>query len=245
LPELMRAKLMEHANLWLTTIGVGILIAAGIGAYFSDRKVLGIWLFYFGAVVLLFLGALQWIDSVRPEESGHSEPVTANQKRSIVYIEYPQGAPEVNDIGKGNKGITIHLALRNRGDVPATINRITTHLYIAQNEPDPEGSSGAAAMEDFALSDPDGLSSQQVATGQLVIPPGESKALTKTVGFERSKIDGVNGPGLQYRYLTLMWLRCVVVYEDVYGKNRETSYYVRVSGTGTLPAEHKQYNYLK
>ena len=232
---------MELALFWLPVIGGILLGGIAWNAWYGGNKILALWLGFFGIICFMLVAVLQIQKAIQTDGSGTDIPAS---KRSIVFVEYSNLPAEVTDLPFG-KGIAIKFMLKNLGDAPATITKIKTHLYIAETEPDPFGPTGAASQEDMRLPDEDGLMSLGVY-GPFVLAPNEtSKLLQLNVGFKQAKIDAVNIFNFKNRFRTHLWFLCVVTYDDVYGKGRETSYFVRQSGTGISAADHKKYNYQR
>jgi hypothetical protein len=83
---------------------------------------------------------------------------------------------------------------------------------------------------------------------QIIIDPDKTytPSLGLLVGFKKERIDAINGPDLKYRWLAShLWLRVIVTYDDAYQVGRETSYWVQMSGTGTLAPRNNKFNYQK
>ena len=65
---------MEAINLWLPLIGVGIFGAIAVGAWFADKKILGVWFGFAGVVCLVLLITLQVDHGIR--EANKSEALS-------------------------------------------------------------------------------------------------------------------------------------------------------------------------
>jgi hypothetical protein len=76
---------MEFANFWLPILGCGIFIAFGIGAWFSEYKVAGIWLTFAGIVCLLVLAALQVQQSLTDQPS--QTEIDIKRVRANVFVD--------------------------------------------------------------------------------------------------------------------------------------------------------------
>ncbi len=76
----------ELAKLWLPLIGGGILIAWAIGAYYGGDKVFGVRLAFAGTVCLLFLGELQWEESILNEPRAIQPIAPVIQERPELFF---------------------------------------------------------------------------------------------------------------------------------------------------------------
>jgi hypothetical protein len=151
---------MDLLNLWIPLIGGGILIAIAISAWFSDQKVISIWFGFAGAVLLLFLGAVQIQEIVTAAPTEHKEIVQIPgiqampvHRRASVIVMYSDQAPEVTDLPFG-KGLKIKFSIRNIGDSAAIVKSIVGHVYLAEMEPDLDTAAGQATKEDFITGGP-------------------------------------------------------------------------------------------
>src|ERR1700746_547672 len=93
----MPSKKMELLNVWLPIIGAGIFIAIAIGAWFAERRLVGIWFGFAGAVCLLLLGALQLHDDERSRADTDSGGRPANPDRPWVSLEVQIAVPLAYD----------------------------------------------------------------------------------------------------------------------------------------------------
>ncbi|MGO8865520.1 MAG: hypothetical protein ACLQME_03360 [Alphaproteobacteria bacterium] len=123
---------MEFANFWLPIIGGGLLWAIAIGAWFSDHKIIGIWSFFAGTVILLFLFALQIQDNVRKGASDQADAAEKALRPWVSVREIRLGAPLV--IKNGIPVITLLFDLNNTGRSPA-MNVDIDRVYVYSKAP--------------------------------------------------------------------------------------------------------------
>jgi hypothetical protein len=125
---------MDIANFWLPLVGVGIFFACAASAWYSDRKVTGLWFGFVAVVILLLLATLQIqhaIQEAAPEQQLTPEAAelrviakaqTNSQRAWLSVSPYLRG-----DIKEGSP-IEIDLVTENVGKEPAT--GVSTHSIV-------------------------------------------------------------------------------------------------------------------
>jgi hypothetical protein len=245
-------------TLWLTYSTIALVFATGILGIFAYkqsldmRESLDIAL---RATKASEVAANATHDSVKISEallvetkkSIELSAIAATQKRAIVFIEFVNGSRSEHELGNENKAISIKYILRNYGESPAIITKLESHIYISENEPDLKSPSALSSREDMSV--PGGeYSAAASGTNILVVAPGSSsEPIQRDVGFRGEKIKHItnlNGIDFPFRYQNQMWLHCIAYYKDVYGFQRETSYFARINAAAS-PSSNQEYNYWK
>src|ERR1017187_6825412 len=99
---------METASNWLLVVGP-LIIGTAVGVYYGGSKITGLWIGFFGLVLLLLAATLQWQKNVSGEESAKIDPARA-------YV-------SVSDAGisaqNGDAAPTVFVIIKNNGQTPA------------------------------------------------------------------------------------------------------------------------------
>jgi hypothetical protein len=131
----MLSKFMPVAELWLPIIGVGIFFAWAIGAWYSEHKILAIWLAFASAVCLLLLVTLQVQNSIIQTDT-HAPKVDQPDRPWVYFAEVSVQAPLSYDVDGAN--VVLAYIVENMGGSPA--NRVRIDVWplafqVGRNDP--------------------------------------------------------------------------------------------------------------
>jgi hypothetical protein len=190
--------------------------------------------------------------------------------RAWVFIKYDKLEINASDATQRFINLLVRFSLHNYGNTPAIVKSVEPHMFYIfvgnpawHVEPDPRASSAVQWRETETpflieespqpgrvIPDPSAAMSREYSADQVVIPTSGEINLTAPFRFENVV---VGLPQMSPEDVARIWPRsgqnslpgdswffCDVHYTDVYGVDRETGYYARLSmigGRAEAPSE--------
>ncbi len=175
--------------------------------------------------------------------------------RGWTFFVYPLQAPAPRG-SDTDFSIGIKFRLDNPGDTPSIITGVKLHLFVADGEmpfvePDPLNPAvqflhETKMMPITAIDAGVVIDENYISNGVVLPSKGNLGLMETTFGFHRpaspSKIiNGITVPTIPILGRR-MWLFSVIQYRDIFGFDRVTGYYARLSGADASRPEHNEYN---
>jgi hypothetical protein len=200
---------------------------------------------------------------------------SATANRAWLFVKFVSHTPVERTGAMPPRFVTdLVFTIYNAGQTPAVITKISAHMFwvvgtgdvpmiLSSFEPDPikDRSLGEAMLmgltnmqtgEEYLhnmwfAEEPPKWNRLSEATNQVIIPAASPpNPITGRFLFQRAGISDANTQdAINFSQL---WFYCWVTYKDVYGIDRDTSYYARLADerTAVAPkAERSKYNFMK